>query len=257
MKLKILWNEKRHGKERRPKSALQIYYDYGVPRAPLTVKIYAPAALVWLSIGTVASYLLVSSGLSYWALRHPRSQIDPTDMFLPWEWSRVVEHYSHRRETSAPAAPVSGGATSPIVDVPRRPSIQVAANQQFNSSNFMAELDRNIAAGEWIAADRLLSASRRSNPESIAPLGSKLAWREIRIAFELGDKLRASYLVGQHLHFQRTDTVQAIALARESLSRGDSEGARLITVKVLERIPTSSEAKKFLEELDALSAPKN
>ena len=255
MKINLIWNEKHRGKIRKLRGALQIYYDTAIPLAPLTIKINAPVMLRWLALFAVLGYFVLAGALYTSANRNPASSIDAMDMLLPWKWSQWREALAEKPvplpKSGPPATPIPAPIITAALPPPPTPAPTSGAG---SGAVFLAHLNQLIAARDWTAADRLLLDTRHSAPPWFAPLAPVLAWREIRIAFELGDKLRAGYLVGQRLHFQKGDSGLALDLARESLQRGDREGARILAVKVLEQVPELVAARKFLESLDE---PKN
>ncbi len=254
MKINLIWNEKHRGKIRKLRGALQIYYDTAVPLAPLTIKINAPVMLRWLTLFAVMGYFVLAGALYTSANRNPASSIVAMDMLLPWKWGQWREALAEKPipvpRSGPPAKPVPVSIIAAALPPPASPT-PAPTSGAGSGTIFLTHLNQLIAAHDWTAANRLLLDTRNSAPSWFAPLAPVLAWREIRIAFELGDKLRAGYLVGQRLHFQKGDSTLALDLARESLQRGDREGARILAVKVLEQIPESIAARKFIESLDA------
>ena len=251
MKINLIWNEKHRGKIRKLRGALQIYYDTALPLAPLTIKINAPVMLRWLALFAAIGYFVLAGTLYTSASRNPASSVDATEMLLPWHWGKWREALAEKPvpvpRAGPPAEPVAVPIIAATLPAPPAPA---DASRPGNGTDFLTHLNQLIAARDWTAADRLLLDTRNSAPPWFAPLAPVLTWREIRIAFELGDKLRAGYLVGQRLHFQKGDAGLALDLARESLQRDDREGARILAVKVLEQIPESQAARKFIESLD-------
>jgi hypothetical protein len=114
-----------------------------------------------------------------------------------------------------------------------------------------------MAGKKWAAAAELLRQTRRTAPAWLPAAADDLDWRDIRINFELGNKLETAYLIGQRLRYRKTESIRALDLAREAEQRGDRDGARIIGHKILEEVPDFPAARRFLDQLEEPPPPKS
>ena len=103
---------------------------------------------------------------------------------------------------------------------------------------------------EWDAAGELIGAARRIEPAWFSSVAPEIDWQEARVAFGRGDRLRVLQMIAFGLKRNPREVNRALGFAREYRAAGDREAELAIARKIIEIVPESAVAQRYLAEVE-------
>lgn len=127
---------------------------------------------------------------------------------------------------------------------------------ELGARTFQARISGMIERSEWEQAAAFVSEVRSTAPLWWEEVGREVNWLEARIAMGRGDRLAVIGLVTQGLRQNPPPVERALEFARDYLRQGQVDDARRLAGKVLEIVPHSWAAKRFIAEIEAADEKK-
>jgi len=167
---------------------------------------------------------------------------------------RIYRHSARLQRLATEAREQLAAAPQLALASPPSPLAVAAARDdelaQLTAAEFQARLDEQLRREAWDAAAELISAVRRIEPPWLATIASELDWQDATVACARGDRLRCVQMMGMALKRNRREVERALDFARKYRAAGQHEAALLVARKVVEIVPESGPAKRFLAELE-------
>ncbi len=154
-------------------------------------------------------------------------------------------------ETPAAAEPAASRPTAPSAEETALASRRSVA-AVLDAKSFSARLAGQIERGEWNDAAALISAVRSTTPTWWGEVAVELTWQEAKIAMASGDRLAVIGFVTQSLRQSPPPVARAVEFSREYGRQGQREDERRLAMKILEAVPQSAVAKRYLAEIEAI-----